>query len=161
MRTRRLATVTAAGAIVAGAALLFPASAQAAPTYWTFKNGQFGTCLTAGVTDAAYATVCNGGSHQQWDWIGVSGDYNQLKNRATGRCLMTDNKSALNKVWMSTCNSSATGQQWRYDAAAYKIQGLPGGRNDSLLRTSRTKDAVYSTQDRTEDDAYYIWKGSH
>jgi hypothetical protein len=147
------------GALVAGTGALFPASAQAAPTYWTFQNHRFETCLTAGQSGSAFATTCNLDSHyQQWDWVGDAG-FKQLRNRATGRCLMTDNKTSVNAVWTSACDSSALGQKWWYFADTYTLQGLLGDGDDSLLRTSDTKDAVYATRGRSEADSYYNWWG--
>jgi hypothetical protein len=155
----RLAAVTAIGTLVAGAGLMFPSSAQAA-TYWTFKNERFGTCLTAGDSGSAYATLCQGWNRQQWDWVGDGpGSYMQLKNRETGKCLVSDNKSDTNAVWMGTC-SAVNGQWWYYDAATKGIWNNLGFGGDGHLRTSRVKDAVYATDRDQEADSYYNWTGT-
>ncbi|MEU6064673.1 hypothetical protein ABZ864_09265 [Streptomyces sp. NPDC047082] len=158
MKKLRLAAIATIGALATSAAVLLPAPAQAAPTYWTFQNFRFHTCLTAGDSGSAYATLCNNADRQDWDWIG-SGDWKQLKNRYTGRCLMTDNKTNVNAVWTSTCNSSELGQQFYYTANLFRLQGRLGGGNESLLRTSDVKDAVYSTDAGQVDETYYQWDG--
>ncbi|MFD9001412.1 RICIN domain-containing protein [Streptomyces sp. NPDC059582] len=159
MKKLRLAAI---GALVAGAGLLFPASAQAAPTYWTFTNGRFSTCLTAGDTGTAFATSCVGSTRQQWDWVSDGpGSSQALKNRNTGLCLMTDNKTNTNAVWMSTCNGSA-GQWWYYDAATRCLNNILGGEGDGYLRTDEVvRDAVYATDFGQTDDSYFHWFGTH
>ncbi|WP_329527208.1 RICIN domain-containing protein [Streptomyces sp. NBC_01462] len=161
MKKIRLAAVSAIAALIAGAGLVFPASAQAASTYWTFQNAHWQTCLTAGDSGTAYTTSCVGSTRQQWDWVGSSGNFKQLKNRNTGLCLMTDNKTNTNAVWMSTCNGSA-GQWWYYEALTQSLFDDLGGDNDGFLRTSPTvKDAVYATDGGQEDLSYYQWTGTH
>jgi hypothetical protein len=158
----RLATVTALSSLAVGAGMILPSSAQAAPTYWQFQNSRFGTCLTAGDSGSAYATVCQGWNRQQWDWIGDGAWYKQLRNRETGKCLMTDAKSDINAVWTSDCNSSATGQMWYYDSADFELYANVGGVTGGYLRTSDIKDAVYTSQRNTSiADSYYTWFGTH
>ncbi|WP_225836212.1 RICIN domain-containing protein [Streptomyces sp. NK08204] len=160
MKKLRLAAVTAVSTLAAGAGLMFPASAQATPTYWTFQNERFGTCLTAGDSGSAYATYCQGWNRQQWDWVGSGHNgYLQLKNRETGRCLMTDNKTNTNAVWMSDCSTGAAGQWWYYDASYKELFNELGTTNDGYLRTSDVKDAVYSTDLGQVDISYYHWTG--
>lgn len=155
----RLATVTALSTLAVGAGMIFPSSAQAA-TYWTFQNGRFGTCLTAGDNDSAYATICQGWQRQQWDWVGSGhGSYHQLKNRVTGKCLMTDNNTNTNAVWMSDCRDAA-GQWWFYDTPSESLFNQIGAAGESFLRTSDVRDAVYSTDLGQVDPSYYDWSGS-
>lgn len=89
---------------------------QAAPAYWSFKNDQRGSCLTAGAnsggTGKAYVAACTSGSSQDWDWVG-SGEYKRLQSRSSGLCLMSDDNSNVNTVWISTCSSNP-GQYWHY-----------------------------------------------
>ncbi|MGX1545864.1 RICIN domain-containing protein [Streptomyces adustus] len=161
MRKLRLAAVGALGALVAGAGLAFPASAQTASTYWTFQNARFGTCLTAGDTGTAFATSCVGSTRQQWDWVGDGhGIFKQLKNRNTGQCLMTDNVTDVNAVWTSSCTGS-TGQWWFYNADTLRLYDDLGAAGEGLLRSSNTKDAVYATDADQETPAYYTWIGTH
>ncbi|MBK3574035.1 RICIN domain-containing protein [Streptomyces sp. MBT65] len=161
MKKLRLAAVGAVGALAAGAGLIFPATAQAAPTYWQFQNARFGTCLTGGNTSNAFATSCVGSARQQWDWIGDGPDgYKELRNRETGLCLMTDNQSSVNAVWQSTCSASA-GQWWYYNAATQRLFNNMGGVDEEFLRTSNIQDAVYSTDLGQEASSYYTWAGTH
>ncbi|MGW1728463.1 RICIN domain-containing protein [Streptomyces sp. NPDC002306] len=163
MKKLRLAAVGTVGALAVGAGLLFPASAQAAPTYWQFQNARFGTCLTAGDSGTAFATSCVGSTRQQWDWVGDGpGDYLELKNRNTGLCLVTDNRTGTNAVWMSTCDG-ASGQWWYYNGENQSVINLLGHNAGCLLRTSDVKDAVYATDpDQTGIGAtYYRWAGTH
>ncbi|SDM98875.1 Cytolethal distending toxin A/C domain-containing protein [Streptomyces sp. cf386] len=160
MKKLRLATVTALSTLAVGAGMIFPSSAQAA-TYWTFKNERFGTCLTAGDSGTAYATLCQGWNRQQWDWVGDGpGNFMQLKNRETGKCLVTDNKSDVNAVWLGTCNA-VNGQWWYYAADTQGIFNNLGGPNDGHLRTSNNPDAVYATDAGQEPASYYTWTGTH
>lgn len=108
------ACVTALLGVVLG---LSGAPAGAATTYWSFDNEVRG-CLAATAADHVLETACSSGSTaQDWDWIG-SGTYQNLRNRATGRCLMTDTKSGIahaNAIWTSACDSSASGQLWHWE----------------------------------------------
>ncbi|MEO3868591.1 hypothetical protein ABGB18_07165 [Nonomuraea sp. B12E4] len=145
-----LVSVAAASALAASPAHADPDGAEAA-VWWTFKGSGYGTCLTAGDTQVAFATACNGGPHQQWDWIHDSnGEPSpQLMNRATGRCLATDNASGLNAVWTSTC-AWGNGQRFSYDYATGNLN------------------SVYGTKVRAESDgavragsSFYYWYASH
>ncbi|WP_043677168.1 RICIN domain-containing protein [Streptomyces xylophagus] len=163
MKKLRLAAVSAVGALAASAGLMFPATAQAAPTYWQFQNAGFGTCLTAGDTGTAFATSCVGSNRQQWDWVGANGNFAELRNRETGTCLMTDNKSSTNAVWMSSCTGAA-GQWWRYAGDSGAIFDNLGAANEGFLRTSHTHNAVYATdlgQQPEADVSFYVWWGTH
>ncbi|MFJ7075896.1 hypothetical protein [Streptomyces sp. NPDC098781] len=159
MRKLRLATVTAVSALAMGAGLVLPSTAQAAPAYWQFQNEEFRTCLTGG-SGSAFATNCNGSDRQDWDWVG-GGTWKQLKNRETGLCLMTDNKTDVNAVWTSGCDSSATGQLFYYRADNKLLQGLLGGSDESLVRTSDVRDAVYASDAGQVTGSYYRWTGTH
>jgi hypothetical protein len=114
-RSRKKAGAMLVLSAVVGAILAAPA--QADPVYWTLRNERSGWCLTGGEAGSgdtsarAWITRCTGGRHQQWDWVGADND--RLQNRATGMCLMTDDKSNRNSVWTSLC-STAQGQKWRY-----------------------------------------------
>jgi hypothetical protein len=155
---KRLATVATVSAIaVAGTGALVPASAQAAPTYWTFKNTKTGTCLTAGTSGVAFLGTCNGSSYQQWDWLGNSsnGD-NQLLSRATGLCLATDHKNSLNAVWTSSCNW-VDGQRWYYNAATKRMFSYLSG----YLMSSPDSAGVYVADDSRTWLDYMAWDGSH
>ncbi|GAA3574758.1 RICIN domain-containing protein [Streptomyces osmaniensis] len=159
MKRLRLAAVGTLSAVAVGAGLMFPATAQAA-TYWTFQNQRFGTCLTAGDSGSAYATACQGWQRQQWDWVGSGhGSYHQLKNRVTGKCLMTDNRTDTNAVWMSDCRDAA-GQWWFYDGGINRMWAEIGGASDAHLRTSDVKDAVYATDLNQFASSYYTWFGT-
>ncbi|MFB7338237.1 hypothetical protein ACFC00_42610 [Streptomyces adustus] len=147
-------------AFAAGTGIVIPTGAQAAPTYWTFHNFRFNTCLTGGDSGTAFGTLCNGADRQDWDWVG-SGDWKQLKNRETGLCLMTDNKTDVNAVWTSSCNSAADGQRWYYTANLFRLQGMLGSGNESLVRTSDVKDAIYATDGGQVEETYYQWDGLH
>ncbi|MFE2586105.1 RICIN domain-containing protein [Streptomyces sp. NPDC059378] len=163
MQKLRLAVVGVIGALVGGAGLVFPTSAQAAPTYWTFQNVGFGTCLTAGDTGTAFATSCVGSTRQQWDWSSASaGDYHMLVNRNTGQCLRTDNRTGTNAVWTSTCDGSS-GEWWYYNGENGSIINLLGENDGCLLRTSTTKDGVYATDPDQAGipHSYYQWTGTH
>ncbi|NUP23124.1 MAG: ricin-type beta-trefoil lectin domain protein [Streptomyces sp.] len=164
MKKLRLATVTALSTLAVGAGMIFPSSAQAA-TYWTFENGAWNTCLTAGDSGVAYHTTCQGSNRQQWDWVGSGhGQYLQLKNRETGKCLTTDFKNSVNAVWTSTCGA-APDQWWYYrgsDRALYN-EGEGNG-STGFLRTSPTeRDAVYTSSLAGSPVAgsYFTWIGSH
>ncbi|MEY9993776.1 hypothetical protein ABIE67_005808 [Streptomyces sp. V4I8] len=159
MKKLRLATVTALSTLAVGAGMILPSSAQAAPTYWQFQNERFGTCLTGGA-GSAFATICNGSDRQDWDWVGGNA-WKQLRNRETGLCLMTDNKTDVNAAWTSSCNSDAQGQLFYYTADLKRLQGLLGGGSESILRTSDVKDAVYSTDAGQVAASYYRWTGTH
>ncbi|WP_405991312.1 RICIN domain-containing protein [Streptomyces sp. NBC_00986] len=161
MKKLRLAAVSAVGALAASAGLMFPATAQAAPTYWQFQNARYGTCLTAGDTGTAFATSCVGSNRQQWDFVGT-GTYQELRNRETGTCLMTDNNTDTNAVWMSSCTGSL-GQLWSYNGATGFIVGLLGLEFEEHLRTSTVQNAVYATdypQSGIDSDTF-IWWGTH
>ncbi|WP_416962220.1 RICIN domain-containing protein [Streptomyces sp. Agncl-13] len=162
MKKLRLAAVSAVGALAASAGLMFPATAQAATTYWQFQNAGFGTCLTAGDTGTAFATSCVGSNRQQWDFVGASGSFAQVRNRETGTCLTTDNKTTVNAVWMSTCNG-ATGQWWWYQGDSGHFFDDLGSAGEGYLRTSTVKDAVYATDNNqsTIPSSYYVWYGTH
>ncbi|MFB7332182.1 RICIN domain-containing protein [Streptomyces adustus] len=162
MKKLRLATL-AVSALISGAGLLAPTSAQAATTYWTFENQRFNTCLTAGDSTSIYATVCHTNStYQNWDWVGSGhGVYHQLKNQETGLCLMTDNKTNVNSVWQSDCSTGAAGQWWFYADDTWSIFNQLGGAGEEFLRTSDVKDAVYCTDLGQVTDAYYDWNGYH
>ncbi|GHE45242.1 hypothetical protein GCM10018785_13610 [Streptomyces longispororuber] len=164
MKKFRLATVAAVGALVTGAGILAPATAEAAPSYWTFKNHRFNTCITAGDGDTAYGTHCQGWKRQQWDWIGGShGIYHQLKNRETGKCLTTDFENPVNAVWTSACDTNKH-QWWYYDADRKLLYNAKsGGGSTGFLRTSDVPDALYTSsyQDSPIGDAYFKWDGSH
>ncbi|MGW0768422.1 RICIN domain-containing protein [Streptomyces sp. NPDC002676] len=160
MKKLRLAAVSALGTLAVGAGLVFPASAQAA-TYWTFQNERFGTCLTAGDAGSAYATTCQGSNRQKWDWVGTGHNgYHQLKNAETGKCLMTDDKTQTNAVWMSDCGTGAAGQWWYYDGSSKVLFNELGLVDDFYLRTSDVKDAVYSTNINQVSSSYYHWSGT-
>ena len=162
MKKFRLAAVSAVGALAASAGLMFPGSAQAATTYWQFENARFHTCLTAGDTGTAFATSCVGSNRQQWDWIGSFDGYSALRNRETNTCLMTDNKTSTNAVWMSDC-TGADGQWWTYDGGTGALYNKLGSGTQGYLRTSTVKDAVYST-DLNQPEAgplFYYWYGTH
>lgn len=159
----RLATVAAIGALVASAGVMFPASAQAAPTYWQFQNARFGTCLTAGDSGSAYATTCQGSNRQQWDWTGDGvGLYHMLRNRETGKCLRTDKTTNTNAVWTSDCDSGF-GEWWYYDGGTQHLYTEIGNARSGFLRTSDVKDAVYSTvlNQAGIGSSYYVWAGTH
>ncbi|WP_329527209.1 RICIN domain-containing protein [Streptomyces sp. NBC_01462] len=160
MKILRLATL-AVSALIAGAGLLAPTSAQAATTYWTFENQRFGTCLTAGDSTSVFATACHTSStRQNWDWVGSGhGSYHQLKNQETGLCLMTDNKTSVNAVWQSDCITGAAGQWWYYDEDSWSIFNELNGA--PFLRTSDVKDAVYCTDLNQTTPSYYDWNGYH
>ncbi|GAA2428877.1 hypothetical protein GCM10010191_47570 [Actinomadura vinacea] len=115
LRKRAVTTATLGIAGVAAASVMAAPPAQAAAVYWQFKSA-YGTCLTAGRTEVAFASSCNGSSYQQWDWVHDSNGetYAQLKNRATGRCLATDNKNNANAVWTSDC-VWRDGQRFHYN----------------------------------------------
>nr|WP_238427372.1 RICIN domain-containing protein [Streptomyces adustus] len=156
----RLATV-AAGALIAGAGLLAPTSAQAASTYWTFKNVQYGTCLTAGDSGSAYSTTCVGSNRQQWDWVGDGhSSYHMLKNRETGKCLRTDGVSNVNAVWTSTCDTDADYEWWYYNGDDRVLYVQPGGL-DFLSTSSTVKDAVYSQGLDLSNLNLFKWVGTH
>ncbi|MDD1063242.1 RICIN domain-containing protein [Streptomyces cocklensis] len=126
----RKRAVSAASVAVLGAAVasvMAASPAQAAAVYWQFKSIETGTCLTGGTSGVAWASSCTGSSNQQWDWVGDSGgaDFPQLKNRATGQCLATDDKSNVNAVWTSSCTWT-DGQRWGYNATTQQFGSALG-----------------------------------
>jgi hypothetical protein len=166
---KRMSAASAVVALAAGFALLPPASAEAAPVYWTFRNLRVGNddqCLTGGKindrgTSSVFLTTCNGSNYQQWDWRGtdtVDPSYLQLQNKATGLCLATDNKSFHNNaVWASSCDWR-DGMRFHYEASTHLnliCSLLP---SPSVCLTGRESGAVYSDVDT---DIYAQWRGSH
>ncbi|MEU2564032.1 ricin-type beta-trefoil lectin domain protein [Streptomyces longispororuber] len=160
MKKFRLATVAAAGALATAAAILTPASAQAAPSYWTFKNWEFHTCLTAGDSGSAYATSCSDSARQQWDWVG-SDHFQLLKNRKTGKCLTSDGKSdatnGQNSVWTTDCDKAIG---WHYGGDTRWLQNNVGDWDHGFLRTSDVRDAVYTSGKNQVGPDYYKWTGT-
>jgi hypothetical protein len=154
----RLAVVAALGAVVTGATAT---TAQAAPTYWKFKNHATGKCLTAGTGTKAYMANCSGSTYQQWDWVG-STFYKQVKSRATGRCLVTDYKTNVNAVWTGTCKS-VRGQRWRYFGNTNMFYNEGNGSNFALRTTTGSASAVYACYYTGCDGwgTYLEWTGTH
>ncbi|MEW2354310.1 ricin-type beta-trefoil lectin domain protein [Spirillospora sp. NPDC029432] len=144
----------ALNAVLGAALALFSSPAQAAPVYWTFQNLASFNCLTGGTSGAAWLTTCTGSTNQQWDWIGTSN--NMLKNRATGRCLTTDNKTASNATWTSTCVNNAYGQVFHYTGGT-----LYSAAYYTYLRAEIGDDGVRA--DRTGDltSPLFEWIGTH
>lgn len=153
---KRLAVVAALGAVITGATAT---TAQAAPTYWKFKNRYTGDCLTAGTSGKAYMAGCSSSTYQQWDWVG-SGLYQQVKNRATGRCLMTDYKTEVNAVWTSACKS-VNGQRWHYFGNTEMFYNQGNGSNTALRTSSPSSAAVYACKLCNGWETALEWIGTH
>lgn len=163
VKKMRMAAVGVISGLTAAAGLMFPASAQAAPTYWTFQNARFGTCLTGSDSGTAYGTLCQGWERQQWDWTGSGhGGYHQLKNRVTGQCLTTDFVNKVNAVWTSACDTNKS-QWWFYDGDS-KFLFNEGSSSASLgyLRASDVKDAIYTSSYAGNDipTTWFQWTGT-
>ncbi|MHC3471899.1 hypothetical protein ACYF6T_24820 [Streptomyces sp. 7R007] len=142
---------------------LTPASAA---TYWTFRNDYEGTCLTAsGTTDSVWTAACDDSlASRNWYWSsdeltdinGVA--FHRLVSKVNGKCLTTDQKTATNVVWTSTCGGSS-GQFWRGSDSLTNYDG-------DLLRSSSNGDAVYASpisvvnQYGIEPERF-IWWGAH
>ncbi|GAA5183095.1 hypothetical protein GCM10023322_21540 [Rugosimonospora acidiphila] len=156
---RNRLSMTAALAVVAMGALSLPAApASAAPIYWSFRNTFTGKCLTAGVsngrTGKAYVATCTYGASQEWDWVnGVKGD-EELRSKATGLCLDTDNKSATNTVWTSSCGLFSDGEYYSYS------HDLRSDLGTHLRTDPHDASAVYATRSKATDGAYFAWTGS-
>lgn len=88
------------------------------------------------------------------------GNFQQLKNRETGKCLVTDNKTDVNAVWMGTRNA-VDGQWWFYEAETGGIFNNLGAADDGHLRTSNNPDAVHATDSGQEAASCYTWTGTH
>ncbi|WP_052849600.1 RICIN domain-containing protein [Streptomyces avicenniae] len=154
--------------VAAFAALLLVCSgalstANAAPTYWTFKSQGNGKCLTASSSSSVWVASCSGATSQQWDWVGPGvGAYHQLKNRATGQCLRTDGRTARNAVWTTVCDHyQGEGQHWSYQSGVLFTYSY-----NTQLRTTPSGTAAVYTSDMTSatDDiplAHYEWRGTH
>jgi hypothetical protein len=156
---KRLAAVVTLNAAVGATLALSSAPAHAAGPYFTFKNKKTSTCLSGGVvqsngTGSAWAATCNPTSYyQQWEWIGPYGT--QLKNRASGLCLMTDTNTSINAVWTSGC-AAMTGQNWLYHSDTGYVQtGFYG----SWLRTDPKAGAIYTDAGQIKTDAY-VWSST-
>ncbi|GAA5178812.1 hypothetical protein GCM10023322_06870 [Rugosimonospora acidiphila] len=155
---RQRLRVTAALAAAAIGALSLPATpANAAAVYWNFRNAYTGNCLTAGVnnggTGKAYVTTCTYGASQEWDFVGGVKGEQQLKNKATGLCLDTDNKSSQNVVWTDSCSLKSDGEYFAYSHNLYSYA-------DTWLYTSTANPgAVYGTRDATTQPQF-VWTGS-
>ncbi|WUH90270.1 hypothetical protein OG900_09290 [Streptomyces sp. NBC_00433] len=121
LRNLRTAATASLGIAAAVAATVLAApQAQAATTYWQFKALSTGTCLAAGTTGVVWAGTCSGSIYQQWDFINNPADstgYDELKNRGTGLCLLTNNLNTVNGMAMQTCNGS-TGEQFSYNGSS-------------------------------------------
>ncbi|WP_129843710.1 RICIN domain-containing protein [Streptomyces sp. RFCAC02] len=155
--------------IVAGLAALLLAlsgtlsTASAATTYWTFKSSHNGRCLTGSSSGAVWVASCNGGSSQQWDWVGtgrsyLGQSYHMLKNRAAGECLMTDFKTDRNSVWLSACDGDEVGLWWSNDVP----NQLDLYSSTNSLRVSPSgSDAVYTSDWLVDENAYGIPYSSH
>ncbi|WP_329349656.1 RICIN domain-containing protein [Streptomyces sp. NBC_01261] len=139
-----------------------PSCRSQRPRTGSSRTPGFGTCLTAGDTGTAFATSCVGSNRQQWDFVGASGSFAQVRNRETGTCLTTDNKTTVNAVWMSTC-SGATGQWWWYQGDSGHFFDDLGSAGEGYPRTSTVKDAVYATDNNQSPipSSYYVWYGTH
>ena len=64
---------------------------------------------------------------------------------------------------MSSCTGE-NGQRWSYDGATGYFDSILGALNEGYLRTSHTKNAVYSTdlgQQPEADPSFYVWYGTH
>lgn len=155
----RRAAVSAASVVLLAAGAAVSSTPAHAAAYSAYKNTHSGTCLTAGKTGSVFVSRCNGSSYQQWAvGAGDSYGYYQVKNRATGKCLMTSYAHTVNSVWASDCRVTKA-QLWRW--------GGPSGdfvNRDlvSFLRTSPRAGAVYS--DKNDDSfawSYYDWQLSY
>ncbi|MFI7061644.1 RICIN domain-containing protein [Kribbella sp. NPDC050124] len=152
-----LRTIIGSALSVTGLAIAAGVSATPAQaaTYYAYQNEHSRTCLTGGKTGTVFVSTCNGSWYQQWTTAG--GDdagYYRLKNRATGKCLMTDYKSQVNAVWTSTCSTDddVQGQLWRTPGYIINRDFI------SSLRTSPRAGAVYSDKSISSYDAsYYEW----
>ncbi|WP_243740514.1 RICIN domain-containing protein [Streptomyces sp. 8K308] len=152
--------------VAAGAALALTVSGTlstaAAATYWKFENvAEYGMCLTGEPSGNVWISRCDtdNGGRQQWDFLSSSGDYSRIQNRATGECLTTDNETATNSVWLSSCGG--LGQLWHYEAENGTIRQMSYG---TYLRTSPVSQDVHTSSLGSNpeiDNRHYEWRGTH
>lgn len=137
------------------ATTLSAAPAYAAPTYWKFKNTYNGKCLHAGDTNV-WLETCSATDRQEWDWVG-SGTYQYLRNKLTGKCLTTDDKTLNNSVWSSPC-SYVDGKLWAYGGSGSYLSS----HYSSWLRSSPSgSEAVYASHEYMDYGDNMNWIGTH
>ncbi|WP_188197746.1 hypothetical protein [Nonomuraea sp. SYSU D8015] len=82
-------TVAVATLAIVGVA---PAGAAASVIYWKYRHTVTGTCLTTYASGKILTLPCEQENNaQEWHWINSSwnGDYRLLKNKWTGKCLIS------------------------------------------------------------------------
>jgi hypothetical protein len=140
-------------------------SASAASTFWWYKSKYSGGFITASPTTSnvwmeSTITGAPTSIYQQWNWLsasaGVDG-FHQLQNRGNGLCLMSDDASARNAVWMSECDSSKTGQFWGNNTSTV-IESLYWF---NTLRVSPESAAIYSSYALDDYNIYGISRETH
>lgn len=142
-----LRTIIGSALSVTGLAIAAGVSATPAQaaTYYAYQNEHSRTCLTGGKTGTVFVSTCNGSWYQQWTTAG--GDdagYYRLKNRATGKCLMTDYKNQVNAVWTSTCSTDDDAATPRTASRTPTWSRSPTSRPSSDTCTTRCISAVTS-----------------
>lgn len=154
---KRLFSLAAVAAVVAGATVSLASPASAVPAgWWMFQNRQTGKCLDVTSTGSAFQADCNyRNPYQYWDWTGTSAStYGQLRNQGSNRCLVTDKETDLNAVWTTVCardtDSAPATMRWDpVDWTGSLIQIRCEG--SYALWASNNKVSIYTNKDFFSD----------
>lgn len=117
-------TGLSAGAAAAPAAPAQPSAANETVVLHTVNDPNLVVDMAAGSSAPGTRVILypkHGGTNQQWEKVPVQGDWFQLKNKASGTCLVNGYHSVENghKLTGYGCNSSYEDQLW----AIVPVQG--------------------------------------
>jgi hypothetical protein len=161
---RRLFSLAAVAAVVAGATVSLASPAAAVPAgWWRFQNNVNKTeCLDVTSSGSAFQGTCNANNpYQRWDWVPTSsGDtYGQLRNQGSNRCLVSDTGNELNAVSTRVCDSDGENVPSRmlWDPANWTSTTiLIMCQASSALWASPNKASIYTNENFFSNNAEWV-----
>ncbi|MCO8278041.1 RICIN domain-containing protein [Actinoplanes sp. TRM 88003] len=112
MRFKSVVTALMAMTVMATGIVSFSGTAQAEPFEFHMQNVKTSECLDSNSSGDVYTRPCQfGNMYQTWYKVNIKGD--QLRNKATGRCL--DNAEKEFKVYTNPCDENGNNRYQRWN----------------------------------------------